>query len=37
VPAAPTDGNLWQPIEEGTGASGGWGTTPKRLLAALRR
>jgi NADP-dependent 3-hydroxy acid dehydrogenase YdfG len=37
VPAAPTDGNLWEPIEEGTGASGGWGTTPKKLLAALRR
>jgi NADP-dependent 3-hydroxy acid dehydrogenase YdfG len=37
VPADPTDGNLWQPIEEGTGASGGWGTTPKKLLAAWRR
>jgi NADP-dependent 3-hydroxy acid dehydrogenase YdfG len=31
-----TDGNLWQPIDEGTESSGGWGTTPRRLLARLR-
>lgn len=35
--AESTSGNLWQPVEEGTGASGGWGTTPRRLLGRLRR
>jgi NAD(P)-dependent dehydrogenase (short-subunit alcohol dehydrogenase family) len=33
----PTEGNLWQPVEAGTDASGGWGTTGGRLLATLRR
>ncbi len=33
----PTDGNLWEPVAEGTDASGGWGTTTRKLLAALRR
>jgi short-subunit dehydrogenase len=37
APQEPTDGNLWEPIPDGTGESGGWQTTPKRLLDALRR
>jgi short-subunit dehydrogenase len=32
----PTAGNLWEPVEEGTGVSGGWQTTRRRLLARLR-
>ena len=32
-----TDGNIWQPVDEGTGASGGWRTTRGRLFAWLRR
>jgi len=33
----PTDGNLFAPMDEGTDASGGWHTTPQRVLARLRR
>ena len=31
------DGNIWQQVDEGTGASGGWRTTRGRLVAWLRR
>jgi short-subunit dehydrogenase len=37
APQEPTHGNLWEPLADGTGESGGWQTTPKRLLALLRR
>jgi short-subunit dehydrogenase len=36
-PQEPTHGNLWEPIADGTGESGGWQTTPRRVLASLRR